>query len=167
MFLKSVLSVRRLSFLVVYILFLFLFLTNLIGNVPLSSIPTLFYSQTLTLSLIFWLPIMVCVYLTQLKRFIAHILPYGSPLGLIIILPLVELFSQVIRPLTLIIRLRTNLSSGHIILYIFSYFTLLSDTLSVATVPVVFVLYVLEICISLLQAYIFVTLISLYVIETV
>jgi F0F1-type ATP synthase membrane subunit a len=110
---------------------------------------------------------MVCVYLTQLKRFIAHILPYGSPLGLIIILPLVELFSQVIRPLTLIIRLRTNLSSGHIILYIFSYFTLLSDTLSVATVPVVFVLYVLEICISLLQAYIFVTLISLYVIETV
>lgn len=107
------------------------------------------------------------MFISQLKVFIAHILPQGSPVGLILFLPLVEIFSQIIRPMTLIIRLSTNLSSGHIIMYIFSYFTLLSDILSPFISLVIFVLYILEVCISVLQAYIFVTLISLYISETV
>lgn len=155
------------SFWLIYILFFFMFLANLTGNIPLSSIPTLFYSQTLTLSMLFWIPIMICVFLTQFKSFMAHMLPYGSPVALILFLPLVEVFSQLIRPFTLIIRLRTNLSRGHIILYMFSYFTLLSDALSFIIFPAITVLFILEICISMLQAYIFVTLISLYVAETV
>ncbi|MCA9750085.1 MAG: F0F1 ATP synthase subunit A, partial [Romboutsia sp.] len=57
-------------------------------------------------------------------------LPYGSPVGLILFLPLVEIFSQIIRPFTLMIRLSTNLSAGHIMMYIFSYFTLLSSILA-------------------------------------
>lgn len=144
-----------------------MFFMNLSGNIPLSSIPTLFYSETLTLSLIFWLPIIICVAIRQFKSFIAHILPYGSPVALIIFLPIVEIFSQLIRPFTLIIRLSTNLSRGHIMLYMFSYFTLLSDILSYVIVPAITILFVLEICISMLQAYIFVTLIRLYLAETV
>jgi ATP synthase subunit 6 len=155
------------SFWVIYVLFNLLFFFNLSGNIPLNTIPTLFYSQTLTISLIFWVPIIVCVYASQLNNFIAHILPYGSPVGLMLFLPLVEIFSQIIRPITLMIRLSTNLSSGHIIIYMFSYFTLLSDALSPFIVPVIFILYILEICISALQAYIFVTLIRLYVVDTV
>ena len=54
--------------------------------------------------------------------FILHLIPYGAPIFLSPLLPLVELFSQIIRPLTLIIRLRTNLSAGHIMMYIFSKF---------------------------------------------
>lgn len=164
--LKSVLSYKA-SFWVVYVLFFVMFFCNLTGNIPLRSIPTLFYSQTITISLMFWLPIIICVYLRQFKSFIAHILPYGSPVGLMLFLPLVEIFSQLIRPFTLIIRLRTNLSRGHIMLYMFSYFTLLSDALSTVIVSAITVLFVLEICISMLQAYIFVTLISLYIAETV
>jgi F0F1-type ATP synthase membrane subunit a len=49
----------------------------------------------------------------------------------------------------------------------FSYFALLSDPLSVVIVPAIFVLFVLEICISILQAYIFATLIRLYIVETI
>lgn len=164
--LKQLLSYNS-SFWVVYLLFFFLFLANLTGNLPLRSVPTLFYSQTLTLSLLFWIPIIVCVSYRQLKSFLSHMLPYGSPLGLILLLPLIEIFSQVIRPFTLMIRLRTNLSRGHIILYIFSYFTLLSDALSTVIVPAITVLFILEICISMLQAYIFVTLVSLYIVETI
>lgn len=164
--LKQVISYNT-SFWVVYLLFFTIFVTNLTGNIPLRSIPTLFYSQTLTLSLLFWVPIMVCVFIRQFKSFIAHMLPYGSPVGLMLFLPLIEIFSQLIRPFTLIIRLRTNLSRGHIMLYIFSYFALLSDVLSTIIVPAIFILFVLEICISMLQAYIFATLISLYIVETV
>lgn len=164
--LKTALSFNS-SFWVIYVLFFLMFLANLTGNIPLRSIPTLFYSQTLTLSMLFWIPIIACVFATQFKSFIAHMLPYGSPVALMLFLPLVEIFSQLIRPFTLIIRLRTNLSRGHIILYMFSYFTLLSDALSFVIFPAITVLFILEICISMLQAYIFVTLVSLYVAETI
>lgn len=149
-----------------FFLFIVFFFINLLGNIPLNSIPTMFYRVTLSISLLFWIPLIVCVSFTQLKEFIAHILPYGSPVGLILFLPLVEIFSQIIRPLTLIIRLRTNLSSGHIMIYIFSYFTLLSSVLSPFIYVVLYILFFLELAISILQAYIFVSLISLYVNET-
>ena len=82
-------------------------------------------------------------------------------------LPLVELFSQLIRPLTLMIRLRTNLAAGHIIIYMFYYFVLLSDLMSSSIYLVLFVLLLLEFCISLLQAYIFISLLALYFYETI
>lgn len=152
-------------------LFFFLFVTfllvNLIGNIPLNTIPTMFYRFTFSVRLLFWVPLIICVSLTQLKSFIAHMLPYGSPVGLMLFLPLVEIFSQLIRPLTLIIRLRTNLSSGHIMIYMFSYFTLLSSFLSPFIYIVLYLLFFLELAISMLQAYIFVSLLSLYVNETV
>lgn len=150
----------------IIVLFITFFIINFTGNIPLNSIPTLFYSQTLTVSLLFWLPIIACVFYTQFKGFISHMLPYGSPVGLILFLPLVEIFSQLIRPFTLMIRLRTNLSSGHIMMYMFRYFTLLSSALSPFIYIVLGALFVLELCISLLQAYIFVSLIALYINET-
>lgn len=157
----------KLGVFLLFTLFTVFFIINLSGNIPLNSIPTLFYSQTFTISLIFWIPIIICVSITQFKEFIAHMLPYGSPIGLILFLPLVEIFSQLIRPFTLMIRLRTNLSRGHIIIYIFSYFTLLSSTLSPFIYVVLYALFILELCISILQAYIFVSLLSLYINETV
>lgn len=164
--LNSIIRIKISKFLV-FVLFIVFLIVNLSGNIPLNSIPTIFYSQTLTISLLFWLPIIACVSLTQLKDFIAHMLPYGSPLGLMLFLPLVEIFSQLIRPLTLIIRLRTNLARGHIIMFMFSYFTLLSSLLSPFIHIVLILLFILELCISALQAYIFVSLISLYLNETV
>lgn len=150
------------------LMFLFssILMVNLTGNIPLSVIPTMYYSFTLSLSLLFWVPIMVCVSYSQLKEFLAHMLPYGSPTGLMFFLPLVEIFSQLIRPLTLMIRLRTNLSAGHIMMYMFSYFTLLSSVLSPFIYVVLSLLFILELCISALQAYIFVSLLSLYIRET-
>jgi len=148
-------------------LFIFFVLVNLSGNIPLQAIPTQYYSFTVTASLLFWVPIMVSVCYTDFKNFFAHLLPYGSPVGLMLLLPLIEGFSQVIRPFTLIIRLRTNLAAGHIIMFMFSYFTLLSDLLMVPLYVVLYLLFFLELAISALQAYIFVSLLSLYVSETV
>lgn len=165
-FLRSILKTNVSKFLFL-LLFLSFLTINLTGNIPLNNIPTLFYSQTVTISLLFWIPIMVCVLTTNFKGFISHILPYGSPVALMLFLPLVEIFSQIIRPFTLIIRLRTNLARGHIMIYIFSYFTLLSSALAPFIHIVLAILLILEVCISILQAYIFVSLLALYVNETV
>jgi F0F1-type ATP synthase membrane subunit a len=73
----------------------------------------------------------VVVFSTQLSAFFAHLIPFGAPIFLSFLLPLVELFRQLIRPLTLMIRLSTNLSAGHIMLYMFSYFSLSSNILGI------------------------------------
>ena len=93
-------------------------------------------------------------------------LPYGSPLALILFLPLVEIFSQVIRPLTLTIRFATNLSAGHIMMFMFSFFVTLSSSLSPFLYVVLFVLLAMEIMVAFLQIYIFYRLLGLYVSET-
>lgn len=147
--------------------FMFVLVENVLGNIPLSSVPTLFYSKTLTLALLFWIPLMICVSISDVKAFFSHLLPYGCPLGLMIVLPIIEGFSLAIRPFTLMIRLSTNLAAGHIMLYMFSYFTLLSPSLPIPLRVLITGLYLLEIFISALQAYIFFSLLSLYALETV
>lgn len=148
-------------FLVVFVLFL-----NIIGNIPGIKSITLFYWFTGSMSITVWMSIILCVYYTQIVSFIAHLMPYGAPVGLGIILPIIEAFSQIIRPITLIIRLSTNLAAGHIMLYIFSFFALSSIMLSGLISAVLVILIILEVCVSALQAYIFGRLITIYIAET-
>ena len=100
------------------------------------------------------------------KGMVSHMSPYGAPTGLILFLPLVEIFSQVIRPLTLTIRFATNLSAGHIMMFMFSYFSILSSILAPFLYVVLTVLLLIEVFIAFLQAYIFITLLGLYLDET-
>jgi ATP synthase subunit 6 len=160
------LSQPGLTKLFISLIVIFIFI-NLLGNIPIVDLINLYYFYTATFSIIIWLSLISVISLTQFKSFVAHLLPYGSPFSLAILLPLIELFSQLIRPLTLIIRLRTNLSSGHIIIFIFSYFTL-SSFIAVSLIgPFLIILLFLELVISLLQAYIFTSLCYQYITERI
>ena len=72
-----------------------------------------------------------------------------------------------IRPFTLIVRFATNISAGHIMIYMFSYFAMCSSALVPFLSVVISVLLAIEIFIGFLQCYIFITLIGLYFLETV
>lgn len=137
-----------------------------VANVPMFSVPMMFYRYVLFNAILFWTPIVCYALYTNPKGFISHMLPYGAPTGLMLFLPLVEIFSQVIRPLTLTIRFATNLSAGHIMMFMFSYFSLLSSALAPFLYVVLVVLLLMEIFIAFLQSYIFLTLLGLYLEET-
>ena len=92
--------------------------------------------------------------------------PKGAPVWLIILLPLVEFISIMLRPFILVVRLATNLAAGHILLYIFSYFASLLPLASPLIGSLLSVLFVIEFFISVLQAYIFINLLTLYIEET-
>lgn len=143
-----------------------LLVLNILGNIPGIKSLTLFYWFTLSLALSLWLGVILRIYYTQLKSWVSHLLPFGSPMGLSILLPLIEGFSHLIRPFTLMIRLRTNLSSGHIILYIFSFFAVSSLSLTTLITPVLILLMLLEVFVSALQAYIFSSLLLIYITES-
>ena len=154
------------STLVVTVIRRYLFLM-ISANVPLFTIPIIFYSYVLFNALLFWIPIMGFGLYNDFKGIVSHILPYGAPSALILFLPLVEIFSQIIRPLTLTIRFATNISAGHIIMFIFSYFSILSAVLAPFLYVVLTVLLIIEVFIAFLQSYIFLTLLRLYFRETI
>ena len=137
------------------------------ANIPLFTIPIIFYSYVLFNALLFWIPIIGFGLYHNFKGIVSHILPYGAPTALILFLPLVEIFSQIIRPLTLTIRFATNISAGHIIIFMFSYFSILSSVLAPFLYVVLTLLLILEVCIAFLQSYIFLTLLRLYFSETI
>lgn len=144
--------------------YLFIIVT---ANVPLFTVSIIFYSYVLFNALLFWVPIIGFGLYHNFKGIVSHILPYGAPTALMLFLPLVEIFSQVIRPLTLTIRFATNISAGHIMIFIFSYFSMLSSALAPFLYVVLTVLLIIEIFIAFLQSYIFVTLLRLYFRETI
>jgi len=143
-------------------LFYFIFYQNIYGNIFYCFIPTLNYINTIHIRFIYFLPVLVIILTKQYVNFVKHIMPYGAPLWLFVILPLIEFFSFIIRPLTLSIRLSTNLCAGHIIIYILSSFALNTEIPNVSIHLVIITLRVLEFIISLLQAYISCNLLILY-----
>lgn len=83
-----------------------------------------------------------------------------------VLLPIVEFVSIMLRPLILVVRLCTNLAAGHILLFIFSYFASLLSVASPFLGLLLGVLYIIEFFISILQAYIFINLLTLYIEDT-
>jgi F-type H+-transporting ATPase subunit a len=89
--------------------------------------------------------------------------PKGAPIWTIILLPIVEFVSIMLRPLILVVRLATNLAAGHILLYIFSFFASLLSPAAPFIAVLLGALFIMEIFISALQAYIFINLLTLYI----
>lgn len=147
-------------------LFIFIAYSNVLGNIPGNYTPTHYYSVVIGLSLRFWTPIFICATLTDFKGFFAHMFPKGAPIWILVLLPVVEFVSIMLRPLILIIRLATNLAAGHILLFIFSYFRTLLPLASPLLGSLLGALFVMEFFISVLQAYIFVALLALYIEDT-
>jgi F0F1-type ATP synthase membrane subunit a len=73
---------------------------------------------------------------------------------------MIELVRQLIRPITLGVRLAANLTAGHLIL------TLLASISFFRSIIAQFPLIILELVVSLVQPFVFCLLIFLYFIET-
>jgi F0F1-type ATP synthase membrane subunit a len=93
-----------------------------------------------------------------------HFLPMGID-GLLKI-PVLEIIGVIIRPLTLAIRLATNISRGHVVLLIFRFFAFNVRFYLVFSISVLlFGLYFIEFLVCAIQAYVFWRLIYIYIIE--
>ena len=97
---------------------------------------------------------------------ISHFLPRGIRGILKIFIPVLEIIGVVIRPLTLAVRLATNISCGHVVLLIFSYFSFnVANYLVISIRLLLFGLYFIEFLVCVIQAYVFWRLFYIYLIE--
>ena len=97
---------------------------------------------------------------------IRHFLPRGIEGLLKLFIPVLEVIGVVIRPMTLAIRLATNISCGHVVLLMFSFFAFnLRNFLVLSISVLLFGLYFIEFLVCAIQAYVFWSLIYIYFIE--
>nr|QWW34080.1 ATP synthase F0 subunit 6 [Leptobrachella alpina] len=150
--------------LITYLLFI-----NILGLLPYTFTPTAQLSMNMALAVPFWLATVLLGMRTQPSVTLGHLLPEGTPTPLIPILIIIETISLFIRPLALGVRLTANLTAGHLLIQLFATatYTLLSMAPSafIAVTLILFLLTLLEIAVAMIQAYVFVLLLTLYLQE--
>ena len=150
---------------------LYLITLNVLGLLPYTFTPTTQLSVDIALAFPLWLATIIIGMRNQPTHALGHLLPEGTPTLLIPVLIIIETISLSIRPLALAVRLTANLTAGHLLIQLIStavYF-LLSSMPVVATFAgaILFLLTLLEVAVAMIQAYVFVLLLSLYLQENV
>ena len=150
--------------------FFFILTNNLLGLTPGAANVTGNISVTLVLSLFTFIIITV----SANKGYWKHLIkPPGTPLALLPIMIPIEIFGVFTKPFALMIRLFANITAGHIIIFsLISLIFVASNNgenvvagWAVAPLSVMFVLFIflIEILVAFLQAYIFTLLSAVFI----
>nr|WNH19532.1 ATP synthase F0 subunit 6 [Decapterus muroadsi] len=152
-------------------LMVFLISLNMLGLLPYTFTPTTQLSLNMGLAVPLWLATVIIGMRTQPTHALGHLLPEGTPTLLIPVLIIIETISLFIRPLALGVRLTANLTAGHLLIQLIATaaFVLLPlmPTVAILTTILLFLLTLLEVAVAMIQAYVFVLLLSLYLQENV
>lgn len=151
---------------VIFTIFLFILFSNLIGLAPFSFTTTSFIIKTFFLSFGLLLSLTFVGLLIQGKHFFDLFVPTGVPEALVPMLVFIEVVSYISRAFSLAIRLFANMMSGHSLLNILSGFcvSLSKKSLLFGAIPFIIILAIsfLEVGIAILQAYVFIVLLCIY-----
>lgn len=154
----------------IYVLFLFILVSNLIGMVPYSFSTTSHFILTFFISFTVVIGSTILGFQSHQLRFFSILVPSGCPLPLLPLLVLIEFISYLARNVSLGLRLAANILSGHMLLNILSGFVyniMKSGFIYffISLIPLVFIMAfsALEIGIAFIQAQVFSVLSSSYI----
>jgi F-type H+-transporting ATPase subunit a len=152
-------------------IFLFLLCGSLIGLTPVKFTFTSHVIVTLALAMLVFAYVNYLAFKTQGLGFFRFFLPSGTPIYLAPLIVSIELVSYLFRPVTLGLRIFANILAGHIMLKLFGDFcAMLTEAFGgagmlAALVPLAAMvgMYFIEICVFLIQSYIFIVISAIYV----
>lgn len=153
------------SNLIIFIrLLLFIFFNNFLGLFPYIFTSSSHINFCLSLSLTFWFRIILYRILNYLTHLFSHLIPQGTPFILIPFIVIIESIRLIIRPFTLAIRLTANIIAGHLLLSLLGSSGESINNLIIILIIIFsqILLFILEISVSLIQAYVFSILSTLY-----
>nr|YP_010279288.1 ATP synthase F0 subunit 6 [Tetrapedia diversipes]UKG21057.1 ATP synthase F0 subunit 6 [Tetrapedia diversipes] len=144
-------------------LMIFIMLLNLIGLMPYIFTLTSHMSFNLPLSLTIWFSVNYYSWMNYPIKTLSHLVPLNTPSMLMNFMVIIELVSNIIRPLTLAIRLMANLMAGHLLLTLLGTFISNSSLIIMMFMLIIQnLLFILEISMSFIQSYVFSILSILY-----
>ena len=164
----------QIYFPLMYTLFIFILINNLLGMIPYSFASTSHFILTFSFSFTVVLGATVLGFKEHGLKFFSLFVPAGCPLGLLPLLVLIEFISYLARNVSLGLRLAANILSGHMLLNILSgstYNIMNSGFIFfiLGLLPLAFIIAFsgLELGIAFIQAQVFVVLSCSYIKDAV
>jgi len=162
-------------FVMIFVLFVYILFSNLMGLIPYNFATTSHLVSTLSMSSSIWFGVTIMGLVLHALKFFTLFAPEGTPLALVPLLALIELISYIAKGLSLGIRLGANLISGHLLLLILAGFGFLAlnGSLEILIIggPIAIALITaisgLELAIAGIQSYVYSILTSSYIKDSV
>lgn len=160
----------RFFFSLIFVLFFFVLLCNLIGMVPYSFTVTSHLIITFALSLTIYIGFNIIGIKKHKLKFFGLLLPSGASINLVPLLVPIELISYIFRVISLPVRLFANMMAGHTLLKVIAGFAW--DMLNVNVIiffthfiPLILlvILVGIELGVAVIQAYVFTILTCVYI----
>jgi F-type H+-transporting ATPase subunit a len=153
----------------VFCLFMFVLICNLVGLVPHAFTVTSHIVVTASLALLVFLTVVVVGIKENGLRFFKLFVPSGVPIYILPLVVAIEVFSFFVRPVSHSVRLFANMLAGHITLNVFGGFVVMLlgagaavKALAVLPFAMTIGLFALELLVAFLQAYVFAMLTCMY-----
>jgi F-type H+-transporting ATPase subunit a len=153
----------------VFTLFMFILVANIIGLVPYTFTVTSHIIITACLALLVFFTVIIYGLYKHGLHFFGLFVPSGVPGYILPVIVFIEVLSFLSRPLSHSVRLFANMLAGHITLKVFASFVTLLGGLGIAGIAgavlplaLVVALTALELLVAFLQAYVFAILTCIY-----
>jgi F-type H+-transporting ATPase subunit a len=153
----------------VFSLFMFILVVNMVGLIPYTFTVTSHIVVTVALAMLVFLTVLVYGFSKHGLHFFKLFVPSGVPMYILPLVTFIEVLSFISRPISHSVRLFANMLAGHITLKVFGGFVVMLGSLGVAgwlgavlPLGLTVALTALELLVAFLQAYVFAILTCIY-----
>ena len=154
----------------VFSLFMFIMVSNMIGIIPYTFTVSSHIIVTASLALLVFFTVLVYGFYKNGLKFFKLFVPSGIPIAILPLVVLIEIISFLSRPISHSVRLFANMLAGHITLKVFASFVTMLGAMGIvgwfgAVLPLglTVALTALELLVAFLQAYVFTILTCIYI----
>ena len=148
---------------IVFSIFVFVLIGNMIGMIPYSFTFTSHIIVTFILAAMVFLGVTILGLIKHKMHFFSFFVIPGLPIYMLPLLLPIEIISYLSRPISLSGRLFANMLAGHTLLKVFAGFVVSLGFAGIFPLAFIVALTGLEILIAFLQAYVFAILTCLYI----
>ena len=154
----------------VFSLFMFILVSNVIGIIPYTFTVASHIIVTATLALLVFFTVLIYGFYRNGLKFFRIFVPSGIPIYILPLVVAIEIISFLTRPLSHSVRLFANMLAGHITLKVFAGFVALLGTSlgaigwigGIVPLALTVAMTALELLVAFLQAYVFAILTCIY-----
>lgn len=153
----------------VFTIFMFVFITNMLGILPYSFTVASHLIVTVALALLVFFTVIIYGFYSHGLKFFKLFVPSGIPLVILPLVVAIEVISFLSRPISHSVRLFANMLAGHVTLKVFASFVAMLGAMGAAgwagaVLPLALTVAItaLELLVAFLQAYVFAILTCIY-----
>nr|YP_010222515.1 ATP synthase F0 subunit 6 [Calacta lugubris]UCC45926.1 ATP synthase F0 subunit 6 [Calacta lugubris] len=148
--------------------FMFILTNNYMGLLPYVFTSSSHLTFSLTMALPMWLSLMMFGWINHTNHMFSHLVPSGTPSMLMPFMVMIETISNIMRPGSLAVRLTANMIAGHLLMSLLGNNSMNASYMTMIMIfSIQLLLMMFETSVTLIQAYVFSVLSTLYTSEVI